>query len=162
MKIESSLYQVYAMKKTVALDIGDAWTGIAISDALGMVARPYTTVATNKLSHQISDILGKEQIGTIIVGYPKTMKGQESAQTIKVVAHKEALEKEFSQVRWLLQDERLSSKRASDLRIEQGKKTRTPEEKLKGHALAAAFILDAYLAGQAALRVFEQDHDDQE
>ena len=150
------------MKKTVALDIGDAWTGIAISDILGMVARPYNTVASHKLSSSLADIFKQEQIGTVIVGYPKTMKGHESAQTLKVVAHKEALEKEFPHVTWLLQDERLSSKRASNLRIEQGKKTRTPEEKLKGHALAAAFILDAYLEGQAALRTFEQNDDDQQ
>jgi len=145
------------MKKIVALDIGDAWTGIAISDALGMFARPYTTVAANKLSAAITDILQKEQIGTIIVGYPKTMGGNESAQTLKVIAHKEALEKEFPHITWLLRDERLSSKRATSLRIEQGKKTKTAEEKLKGHALAAAFILDSYLASLAPIQNYEDE-----
>lgn len=134
------------MKKNLALDLGDAWTGIAISDVLGIVARPYTTVATKDISKALADIFKKETIGTVVVGYPKTMAGKESAQTLKIVAHKEQLEKEFPSVTWLLRDERLSSKRADALRIEQGKKQKTKEDKLKGHALAAAFILDSYLA----------------
>lgn len=145
------------MKKIIALDIGDAWTGIAISDALGMVARPYTTVAAHKISAALTDILKKEQISTVVVGYPKTMKGNESEQTRKVIAHKEVLEKEFPMLTWLLRDERLSSKRASNLRTEQGKKTKTAEEKLKGHALAAAFILDSYLASLITLYTYEDE-----
>lgn len=133
------------MKKILALDLGDAWTGIAISDALGIVARPYDTVATKEVSSALTEIFKKEPIGTVVVGYPKTMAGTESAQTLKIVAHKERLEKEFPHATWLLRDERLSSKRADTLRIEQGKKQKTKEDKLKGHALAAAFILDSYL-----------------
>jgi len=30
--------------KTIALDLGDRWVGIAISDPLGIIARPYETV----------------------------------------------------------------------------------------------------------------------
>ena len=35
--------------KNLALDIGDRWTGIAISDPLHMFARPYETVSTDTL-----------------------------------------------------------------------------------------------------------------
>lgn len=143
------------MKKILALDLGDAWTGIAISDALGIVARPYTTVATKEISSALADIFKKESIGTVIVGYPKTMAGNESAQTLKIVAHKEQLEKEFPAATWLLRDERLSSKRADTLRVEQGKQQKTKEDKLKGHALAAAFILDSYL--MSLPRMFEDE-----
>ena len=143
------------MKKALALDLGDAWTGIAISDALGIVARPHSTVATKEISGALKNIVAQENIGTIVVGYPKTMKGLESAQTKKVVEQKEALEKEFPQVSWLLWDERLSSKRADAVRIEQGKKEKTKEEKLLGHARAAAFILDSYLSSR--IPVMEED-----
>ena len=138
------------MKKYLALDLGDAWTGIAISDALGIVARPYTTVASATIVQELKKILGQEQIGTIVVGYPKTMKGLESTQTKKVVTEKETLEKtfgqEFPQLEWILWDERLSSKRASAVKMEQGKKMKTKEDKLQNHAIAAAFILDSFLA----------------
>ena len=69
--------------KTVALDIGNKWTGSAISDALGMFARPYKTVATKELEDFITQLLKTETISTIVIGYPKTMKGKESEQTKK-------------------------------------------------------------------------------
>jgi putative holliday junction resolvase len=137
------------MKKYLGIDLGDAWSGIAISDALGIVARPYKTVASAMLIQELETILSQEPIGTIIIGYPKTLKGLESEQTKKVISEKEKLEKEFSNkfpnLSWILWDERLSSKRASTIKTEQGKKIKTKEEKLKNHAIAAAFILDSYL-----------------
>ncbi len=139
------------MKKALALDLGDAWVGIAISDALGIVARPYTTVASATIKKELKNIFSKEVIGTVVVGYPKTMRGLESAQTRKVVEQKEAFEKEFPQVAWILWDERLSSKRADAVRIEQGKKEKSKEEKLLGHARAAAFILDSYLSSRVII-----------
>ena len=126
--------------KTLALDPGDAWTGIAISDALGMLARPLTTVATTKLETELKKILEQETITQVVVGYPKTMKDTESEQTKKAVSLKESLEKKFSSVSWILWDERLTSQQAAKL-----KKTRTKEEKLQSHARAAAFILQTYL-----------------
>ena len=136
------------MKKCLALDLGDAWTGIAISDALCIVARPYTTVATKEVETALAKILAQEAIDTIVVGYPKTMKGLESNQTKKVIAQKELLEKKFPTVTWLFWDERLSSKRADAVRVAQGKKQTTKEDKLLGHARAAAFILDSYLSSK--------------
>jgi RNase H-fold protein (predicted Holliday junction resolvase) len=44
-------------------------------------------------------------------------------------------------ITWMLWDERLSSKRASEL----NRSARTPEEKKKSHSVAAAFILQSYL-----------------
>lgn len=126
--------------KIIALDIGDAWTGIAISDSLGMFAQPHSTVATNELQSTLEQLFAKQKIDTVVVGYPKTMKGTESEQTKKIVHHKEQLAHIFPALTWVLWDERLSSKRADAL-----KKSRTKEEKLKSHAIAASFILDSYL-----------------
>jgi putative holliday junction resolvase len=128
------------MSKILALDIGDQWTGIALSDALGIVARPYKTVATETLKPFLSEIIKSERLDTIVIGYPKTMQGKESEQTKKVVAYKQELEKLFSAITFILWDERLSSKRAQAI----GSR-KTQEEKLKSHSLAAAFILDSYL-----------------
>jgi putative Holliday junction resolvase len=126
--------------KIIALDIGDTWTGIAISDALGMFAQPHNTVATHELQATLQDLFTKEKINIVVVGYPKTMKGTESEQTKKIVAQKEQLALLFPTLTWILWDERLSSKRAETL-----KKNRTKEEKLRSHAIAASFILDSYL-----------------
>ena len=68
------------------------------------------------------------------------MRGTESDQTKKVLAIYEELQKLFPETVFVLWDERLSSKRAQT-----ASPARTKEEKLKSHAIAAAFILDSYL-----------------
>ncbi|HXW86432.1 MAG TPA: Holliday junction resolvase RuvX [Candidatus Bathyarchaeia archaeon] len=126
--------------KILGLDIGDRWTGIALSDMLGITVKPYITVETKDLKNVIVDICGKEPIDTIVVGYPKTMKGTESEQTKKTVALFEELKTAFTHLVWVLYDERLSSKQAAHI-----SSTRSKQERLKAHARAAAFILSLYL-----------------
>lgn len=126
--------------KIVALDIGDVWTGSAISDALGMLARPYQTTESKHLETFLTTLFAQEEISTVVIGNPTTMRGTMSEQTNKVVATKEALEKLFPTVTWVLWDERLSSKRADNL-----KHAKNKEEKRQSHSIAAAFILTSYL-----------------
>jgi putative Holliday junction resolvase len=126
--------------KILALDIGDRWIGSAISDQLGMFARPYKTVKAHELNEFLTATLTPENIATVVVGYPKTMRGTESDQTRKIVEHVQELKKLFDAVEWQLWDERLTSKMASGI-----KKEKTKEDKIKGHSIAAAFILESYL-----------------
>lgn len=127
--------------KTAALDTGDVWTGIALSDALGITAKPYITIKTTELFDYLGDFITKESVTTIIVGHPKTMRGTQSAQTEKVQELFNTLQKQFPTISWKLWDERLSSKRAANL-----KHAKTKEEKIQSHAIAAAFILSSYLS----------------
>ncbi len=124
--------------KIVALDLGDQWVGVAITDMSRILARPHTTVTLAELESFLTKLLTDEPISIIVVGYPQTLKGTESEQTKKIVVQKEALEKKFNSVEWVFWDERLSSKQAQTV----GKKG----DKHHVHAKAAAVILDAYLA----------------
>lgn len=128
--------------KKLALDIGDKWVGSAISDTLGITCKPYKTVEFDNLFNFIKNVITDEHIDTVIVGYPKTSKGTESNQTKKTVQIKNDLEKEFPQIKWILWDERLSSKRADTLKLGSFK---TKEDKIKSHSIAAAFILQSFL-----------------
>lgn len=134
------------MMKVLALDLGDVWTGSAISDILGITSRPYKTVHTKVLDEFIQDTIKKEPIKTIVIGYPKTLSGTESDQTKKVLAKKEELTQKFPSIEWVLWDERLSSKHAAKI-----KKTRTKEDKHLSHSIAAASFLQTYLAYQATI-----------
>lgn len=126
--------------KILALDIGDRWTGIAISDVLQMLARPYKTVASKDLRNTLTDILATEPISTVVVGYPKTLRGTESDQTRKIKETAHQLETTFDSVIWKLWDERLTSKQAERIQRPKNK-----EDKLQSHAIAAALILGSYL-----------------
>lgn len=126
--------------KILALDLGDKHTGTAISDALGMFARPYQTTPTENLTPFLQDLFTKENIDTLIIGHPKTMRGTKSEQTLKVEAQFEELQKLFPDKKFIFWDERLTSKSA-----EQHKKSKTKEDKIMSHSLAAAIILSSYL-----------------
>lgn len=126
--------------KILALDIGDRWTGVAISDPLGIITRPYDTFKTAELSLSLKKTIEKERIVTIVVGLPTTMRGTESEQTKKIIALHNDLQKQFPDIEWKLWDERLTSKQAAYL-----KPAKTKEDKLKSHAIAAAVILSTFL-----------------
>lgn len=126
--------------KIVALDIGDVWTGSAISDPLGITARPYKTIPAKELLQFLDQIIEQEQVSTIIVGYPKTLKGTESEQTKKTKALFQTLQEKYPAVKWQLWDERLTSKQAAKL-----KRQKTKEDKLMSHSIAAALLLMGYL-----------------
>jgi putative holliday junction resolvase len=129
--------------KIFALDLGDQWVGTAISDATGLLAKPYKTIKAHELNDFLTNLFEQEQISTVVIGCPITMRGTESQQTELVKKTKEELEKKFPNILWILWDERLSSKRAQTL-----KKAVTKEEKIKAHSIAAAFILESYLTYQ--------------
>lgn len=144
--------------KILGLDVGDQWVGIAISDALGMFARPYKTVTAAQMIESLQDIIAAENLTTVVIGYPKTMRGTVSEQTKKIEDLKEQLTGLMPHVTWVLWDERLSSKRADAL-----KRAKTKEEKIQSHAIAASFILSSYLEYLAMQRtLFAPQSDDEE
>ena len=126
--------------KILALDIGDRWTGVAISDPLGILPRPYDTFKSSELIVQLQKTITKEYISTIVVGLPTTLRGTESEQTKKVRDTVDELKTHFPNVSWEFWDERLTSKQAAGM-----KSIKTKEDKLKSHAIAAAIFLSTYL-----------------
>jgi len=126
--------------RILALDIGDRWTGVAISDPLGILSRPYATSKTVELNSFLEKTIEKEHISIIVVGLPTTLRGTESEQTKKIIAMTDELKKIFTTIEWKLWDERFTSKQAAGI-----KSIKTKEDKLRSHAIAAALVLSVYL-----------------
>jgi putative holliday junction resolvase len=126
--------------KILALDIGDRWTGVAISDPLGILPRPYDTFKTAELYLCLENVILKENISTIVVGLPITLRGTESDQTKKIIALVHELQNHFTTIEWKMWDERMTSKQAQQI-----KSAKTKEDKLRSHAIAAAIFLSTYL-----------------
>lgn len=126
--------------KFFALDIGDVWTGTAISDALGMFARPYKTIETKDIHEFLANVVKNEPISSIIVGHPTTLRGTQSQQTIKVESLANELKLLFPHLNWILWDESFSSQQAEEL-----KPAKTKHDKIQSHSIAAAYILSSYL-----------------
>ena len=72
--------------KIMAIDLGEVRTGIALSDSLGIIARPYCVLSgygRTRLKDAVLEIAEKENVSLIILGYPKRTDGKESKMQAK-------------------------------------------------------------------------------
>ena len=133
------------MNRILALDYGDKKIGVAISDPMQIIAKPFKTLnnTTNKnILLDLNEIISEYDINKIIVGLPITLKNKYSIQTEKVSAFIEFLKENLS-IYVDSYDERLSSKIAIQSLIKQGIKT--GHNKREIDKTAAAIFLQNYL-----------------
>ena len=132
--------------KIMAIDYGDARTGIAISDALGMLTG-YTTVihayTQDKVAAAIKDLVAQHQVQELVMGFPKNMDGTEGPRAALYQEFAEKLETETG-LKPVLWDERRTTVDAH--RILAQNNVRGKKRKNTVDAVAASLILEGYLA----------------
>lgn len=127
-------------KKIIAFDVGDQWIGVAHAlDSLPFVF-PYQTWQAYQFVDKFSAYLHQYNVEIAVVGLPLTLKGNESQQTEKVKAWVTQMEKIFFPIKFFFEDERLSSKFATNIAVQNNNK-----KKYSNHELAAALILENFL-----------------
>ena len=120
------------MNRVLAIDYGDVRIGLAMSDLMQIIAKPYKTIKNtdqNDVFSQLENIIKKNNIGKIIVGLPITLKGEHSEQTNKVLSFVKEL-KLCIKIDIDTYDERLSSFQAKKSLIYQGVKTGHNKEQI--------------------------------
>jgi putative Holliday junction resolvase len=133
--------------KVLGLDLGDKTLGIAISDDIGMLARGLETYRFedkayhNALLHTI-ELVKKYKVETVVLGYPKNMDNSIGTQAQVCIDFKEKLEKTID-INVVLIDERLTSRMASNMMIEQNLKRKKRKKDID--KMAAVIILQSYL-----------------
>lgn len=129
--------------RLLGIDFGSKYIGLALSDPLKSLARPFKTIPSNdKLLEEIKKICQEEEVEKIILGLPKSMDGSIGPQGEKTLQFKKELES-FLDLPIELEDERLTSKLASNLLKDEKKKIK--ESKAELNKLAAQLILESYL-----------------
>ena len=131
------------MEKAIGIDFGLKRTGLAITDDLGLIASPLVAVPSEKLMSFLIDLIPKEKIKLIVLGYPTSLDGSDTHITENVRLFKTALEKQFS-LPVMLQDERMSSSRAMQA-IHQGGKAKQKKNKGLVDTISATLILQDYM-----------------
>jgi putative Holliday junction resolvase len=141
--------------RALGIDYGRRRIGLALSDATGMLARPWKTIAGGggparvaaTLAAEIAALASEDDgLSAVAMGYPRRLSGEANEQTAAVqtiVAELRSLVK----VPIVLQDERLSSREAETLLARREKDWRKRKPLLD--AASAAVILQDYLDGQA-------------
>lgn len=133
------------MGRVLAIDYGKKRVGVAVTDPMKMIANGLTTVHPNELLDFLAGYLQKEQVETIVVGYPKQMnnKDSESVQYIKPFLKK--LKKKFPDMTVELEDERFTSSMAQDAMLQGGMKKKQRQNKANVDKISATIILQSFL-----------------
>ncbi len=130
--------------RVMAVDYGDARTGIAVSDALGLIAGETFVIAQwdpQALADAIAAEAKARDVTRLVLGLPKNMDGTEGPRAEKSRAMKALLEDRGMDV--VLWDERRTTVDAHRILRENGKKEK--KHKATVDAVAAALILEGYL-----------------
>lgn len=131
--------------KIMAVDYGDARTGVAISDATGLLTG-YTEVVQGRkaelVTEKLAQLAREHKVGEVVVGLPRNMDGTEGprAELCRGFADGLAQACGLPVVLW---DERRTTVEAHQILSGVGKKT--IRHKKTVDAVAASLILEGYL-----------------
>ncbi len=132
--------------KIMAVDYGDARTGLAVCDRTEFLASPAGVIESKsmeKTAEQIARASRAQEAGLIVIGLPKNMDGTEGARAQKSRRLAEALRAAVS-VPVELWDERRTTVSAANILSENG--TYGKKRKKVLDSVAATVILESYLA----------------
>ncbi|AOH48216.1 MAG: Holliday junction resolvase RuvX [Centipeda sp. (in: firmicutes)] len=141
------------MKRYLALDIGDATIGIAVSDLLGLTAQGVETIRRTELSadfDRLAQLVQEYEVQAFVAGLPKHMNGDEGARCAIVRAFMAEAAERFPAIEIHYWDERLSTVAAARALLE-GDVSRKKRRKVIDK-MAAVYILQGFLDRQQHLK----------
>lgn len=134
--------------RALALDVGERRIGVAISDELGLIASPLTTIERRQGDLEtIGSLVAGRGASCVVVGLPTGLSGREGPQAAAVRAFVEQLRAAIdATVPIAFWDERLTTVVAERALREHG--SRRNKHRAEVDAVAAAVILQGYLDAQ--------------
>ena len=129
----------------MAIDYGDAHTGVAISDPTGFLAGTTTTIHSRNsqvVLEELARLVREHRVEALVMGFPRNMDGTEGprAQLYRDFANQVAEITGLAPVLW---DERRTTVDAHRILFESGKNAK--KRKKTVDAVAASLILEGYL-----------------
>jgi putative holliday junction resolvase len=127
----------------LALDLGRARIGVAISDELQLLAHPLETIRSDaRATSRLAEIVRQKNVDHVVVGLPRQMSGAIGAAATEALQFVEKL-RAILPCGVTTSDERLTTAAAHRALRDAGKKTRYT----KGYVdqVAAQMILQGYL-----------------
>jgi putative holliday junction resolvase len=137
--------------RVLGIDYGSKRIGLALSDASGMLARAWKTIARKGNAGQVAAAIAAElqalreageEVAAVVLGLPRRLSGEANEQTAAVHALAAQL-RAILPISVVLQDERLTSHEAEARLAAREKDWRKRKEALDSEA--AAIILQDYL-----------------
>ena len=131
--------------RIMAIDYGDAHTGVALSDPTGFLTGATTTIHSRRAEvvlEELARLVREYQVTELVMGFPRNMDGTEGprAQLYRDFAQRV---EEATGLRPTLWDERRTTVDAHRILFEAGKNAK--KRKKTVDAVAASLILEGYL-----------------
>ena len=137
------------MGRLMAIDFGRRRCGIAVTDEACIIASPLETVETSKVVDFVTEYLKHNRVDAIVVGYPRTVRGEESESMRYITPNVNRLKKLIAPVRVEFYDERFTSVLAHKAMIDGGMKKMARRDKAVVDKISASIILNDYLESRA-------------
>lgn len=132
--------------RVLGLDLGTKTIGVALSDVGLQIASPYELISRKKFTRdiaQLSSIIDKQNVGGIVIGFPRELDGSIGKACHRVYAFIDEMEK-YIDLPVLMWDERLSTNAVERILIDEVDMTRKRRAEVVDKT-AAAYILQGAL-----------------
>lgn len=129
----------------MAIDYGEAHTGVALSDPTGLLAGSTATIHSRRrgvVVDELVKLIERHHPDEVVLGFPRNMDGTDGSNADRYRELAGALE-EITGMRVILWDERRTTVAAHQILFDQGKDAR--KRKKLVDAVAASLILENYL-----------------
>ena len=136
--------------RIMAIDYGDARTGVAISDPTGLLAGFTTVIHSRKpeaVAAELARLAEEHQVDELVMGFPRNMDGTEGPRAELYRAFAGQVEAACGR-KPVLWDERRTTVEAHNILHASGKKMKNHKKTVD--AVAATLILEGYLAFKRA------------
>ena len=133
------------MPRILAIDYGKKRTGITVSDPLKIIANGLTTVDTKELFSFLKNYFETEQVDTVVVGLPKSLKNQDTDATPLVEKFIKSFITTFPTMPIIPLDERFTSKMAFQTMIDAGLGKKARQNKALVDEISATILLQGYM-----------------
>jgi len=138
------------MSRILAVDYGERWVGLALSDETGVIATGLETLDRRKhrpdkdLANEIARLAEEHSVERIVVGLPLNMDGSSGESAARAISFAESLGR-ASRARVITWDERLTTAAALRVSRDLGLPRKKRRDRKEIDRLAAVILLQNYL-----------------
>jgi len=136
------------MGRILAIDFGLKRTGLAVTDALQIIANGLDTVPTHTLLDYLTTYFGQEVVDKVIIGMPKNLDNSDTDSTHGVRVLIKHFKKKFPDMPIIEHDERFTSQLAMQAMIAGGMSKKDRRVKGTVDRVSATIILQSYMESQ--------------
>ncbi len=133
------------MGRIIAIDYGYKRTGLAVTDALKIIAGGLTTLPGDRVIPFLKEYILKENVELFLLGEPRQMNYQPSENMHRVEIFRKKLKESIPDIEIKMVDERFTSVLAHQAMLEGGLKKKERRNKELVDELSATIMLQSYL-----------------